>query len=126
MAAASREQPACPPCRPACLPAGLPARCVLGPPCVAAVRQLTPSCCSRVLPPPPLPTATAAASPAPPGRFFEQQPLGKLEAGREGERRLLYWLVEDAVKKRCAGGGWGDVGCVGRGRMGLQGQGARG
>jgi len=35
-------------------------------------------------------------------RFFEQQPLDKVEAGREGERRLLYWLVEDGVKKRCA------------------------
>ncbi|KAI7841479.1 hypothetical protein COHA_004873 [Chlorella ohadii] len=35
-------------------------------------------------------------------RFFEQQPLDKVEAGREGERRLLYWLVEDGVKKRYA------------------------
>ncbi|EFN54473.1 hypothetical protein CHLNCDRAFT_52919 [Chlorella variabilis] len=26
-------------------------------------------------------------------RFFEQQPLAKVEAGRDGERRLLYWLV---------------------------------
>jgi ribosome biogenesis protein MAK21 len=33
-------------------------------------------------------------------RFFEQQALDKVEAGREGERRLLYWLVEDGVKKR--------------------------
>lgn len=33
-------------------------------------------------------------------RFFEQQPLDKVEAGREGERRLLYWLVEDGIKKR--------------------------
>lgn len=35
-------------------------------------------------------------------RFFEQQPLDKVEAGREGERRLLYWLVEDGIKKRYA------------------------
>ncbi len=33
-------------------------------------------------------------------RYFEQQPLGKAEAGKEGERRLLYWLVEDGIKKR--------------------------
>ncbi len=33
-------------------------------------------------------------------RFFEQQPLDKVEAGKAGERRLLYWLVEDGVKKR--------------------------
>lgn len=32
--------------------------------------------------------------------FFEQQPLDKVEPGREGERRMLYWLVEDGVKKR--------------------------
>ncbi|KAL4421400.1 hypothetical protein ABPG75_010691 [Micractinium tetrahymenae] len=35
-------------------------------------------------------------------RFFEQQPLDKLEAGRDGERRLLYWLLEDGLKKRYA------------------------
>jgi ribosome biogenesis protein MAK21 len=33
-------------------------------------------------------------------RFFEQQPLAKTEAGREGERRLIYWLLEDGIKKR--------------------------
>ena len=43
-------------------------------------------------------------------RFFEQQPLAAVPAGgggREGERRLLYWLVEDGVKKRCGGEGCG-------------------
>ncbi|KAI3423892.1 hypothetical protein D9Q98_009726 [Chlorella vulgaris] len=35
-------------------------------------------------------------------RYFEQQPLDKAEAGKEGERRLLYWLVEDGIKKRYA------------------------
>ena len=33
-------------------------------------------------------------------RFFEQQPLDKAEAGKDGERRLLYWLLEDGIKKR--------------------------
>ncbi|GAB4813011.1 hypothetical protein N2152v2_000057 [Parachlorella kessleri] len=35
-------------------------------------------------------------------RFFEQQPLGALGPGKEGERQLLYLLVEDAVKKKYA------------------------
>eukprot|EP00887_Chlorella_sp_A99_P005084 scaffold25.g5084.t1 len=40
-------------------------------------------------------------------RYFEQQPLGALGAGGaplgpEAKRRLLYWLVEDGVKKRYA------------------------
>ncbi len=36
-------------------------------------------------------------------RFFEQQPLAAVPAapqGKEGPRRLLYWLVEDGIKKR--------------------------
>ena len=34
--------------------------------------------------------------------FFEQQPLAALPDSKEGRRRLLYFFVEDAVKKRCA------------------------
>ena len=33
-------------------------------------------------------------------KFFEQQPVEAQEAGKEGERRLLYWLLEDGIKKR--------------------------
>ena len=32
--------------------------------------------------------------------FFEQQPLGALPEGKEGARRLLYYYMEDAIKKR--------------------------
>ena len=35
-------------------------------------------------------------------RFLSQQPLRALAAGREGDRRLLYWHLEDCIKKRCA------------------------
>lgn len=41
-------------------------------------------------------------------RFLSQQPLRALAAGREGERRLLYWHLEDCIKKRCAA--WGSTG----------------
>ena len=33
-------------------------------------------------------------------KYFDQQPLGLEGAGKVGEKRLLYWLVEDMVKKR--------------------------
>jgi ribosome biogenesis protein MAK21 len=32
--------------------------------------------------------------------FFEQQALSLLPEGKEGSRRLLYYYMEDAVKKR--------------------------
>lgn len=32
--------------------------------------------------------------------FFEQQALASLPEGKEGIRRLLYYYMEDAVKKR--------------------------
>uniref|UniRef100_A0A383VK77 CCAAT-binding factor domain-containing protein n=1 Tax=Tetradesmus obliquus TaxID=3088 RepID=A0A383VK77_TETOB len=35
-------------------------------------------------------------------KVLESQPLGLLPPGREGERRLLLWAVEDAVKSRYA------------------------
>lgn len=34
-------------------------------------------------------------------RFLSQQPLASLPNSREGERRLLYWHLEDCIKKRC-------------------------
>lgn len=61
----------------------------------------------------PLPPATR---PAPPAqelflthllpdrklRVLEAQPLAALPPGKDGERRLLMWAVEDAVKSRYA------------------------
>lgn len=35
-------------------------------------------------------------------RFLSQQPLAALPNSREGERRLLYWHLEDCIKKRYA------------------------
>ena len=32
--------------------------------------------------------------------FLELQPLGALPEGRDGQRRLLYFYLEDAIKKR--------------------------
>lgn len=34
-------------------------------------------------------------------RFFEEQPLGRVPPGREGDRVLLQFVVEDAMKRRC-------------------------
>ncbi len=40
-------------------------------------------------------------------RWLGQQPLGGLAGGgREGERRLLLWTLEDALKQRCAVRRW--------------------
>ena len=33
-------------------------------------------------------------------RSLDQQPLASLPPGREGARRLLYWHLEDCIKKR--------------------------
>ena len=33
-------------------------------------------------------------------RFFEEQPLAAVPAGKEGVRRLLYWHLEDQLKRR--------------------------
>ena len=33
-------------------------------------------------------------------KFFEQQPLAMVPANKEGSRRLLFWYVEDCLKKR--------------------------
>ena len=33
-------------------------------------------------------------------RFFEQQPLGAVPDNKEGNRRLLFYYVEDCLKKR--------------------------
>lgn len=33
-------------------------------------------------------------------RFFEQQPLAAVPANKEGSRHLLFWYVEDCLKKR--------------------------
>ena len=33
-------------------------------------------------------------------KFFEQQPLAVVPANKEGSRRLLFWYVEDCLKKR--------------------------
>ena len=33
-------------------------------------------------------------------RSLGQQPLGALPAGRDGARRLLYWHLEDCIKRR--------------------------
>lgn len=63
--------------------------------CVAVRWAAAPGCTNLVMRLAPLPWPCA-----PPRRFFEQQPLEALESGREGERRLLYWLVEDGMKKR--------------------------
>jgi ribosome biogenesis protein MAK21 len=35
-------------------------------------------------------------------KVLESQPLGQLPPGREGQRLLLLWAVEDAVKSRYA------------------------
>ena len=35
-------------------------------------------------------------------RFFEEQPLARVPPGREGDRALLQFVVEDAMKRRCA------------------------
>ena len=35
-------------------------------------------------------------------RFFEQQPLAAIKPGREGDRALLLWTFEDALKKKYA------------------------
>ena len=35
-------------------------------------------------------------------RFFEEQPLARVPPGREGDRVLLQYVVEDAMKRRCA------------------------
>ncbi|KAK9819570.1 hypothetical protein WJX81_001337 [Elliptochloris bilobata] len=35
-------------------------------------------------------------------RFFEEQPLARVPSGRDGNRTLLLFLVEDAIKKRYA------------------------
>lgn len=32
---------------------------------------------------------------------FEKRPFGALPSGREGGQVLLYWLMEDGIKKRC-------------------------
>ena len=34
--------------------------------------------------------------------FFEQQSLGSLPVGKAGRRHMLYFYMEDAIKKRCA------------------------
>ena len=34
-------------------------------------------------------------------RFFEEQPLARVPPGREGDRVLLQYVVEDAMKRRC-------------------------
>ena len=34
--------------------------------------------------------------------FFEQHPLAALPAGNEGRHRLMYYYMEDAIKKRWA------------------------
>lgn len=33
-------------------------------------------------------------------KFFEQQPLAAVPTSKEGARRLLFWYVEDCLKKR--------------------------
>ena len=33
--------------------------------------------------------------------FLEQQPLASLPAGNEGRHYLMYFYMEDAIKKRC-------------------------
>lgn len=33
-------------------------------------------------------------------RWLGQQPLAALPTGRDGERRLLLWTLEDAIKQR--------------------------
>jgi len=33
-------------------------------------------------------------------KFLEQQPVHSLPEGRDGRKRLLFWCVEDAVKRR--------------------------
>ena len=33
-------------------------------------------------------------------RWLAQQPLAALEPGRQGEKRLLFWHLEDSIKKR--------------------------
>ena len=38
-------------------------------------------------------------------RSLAQQPLAALPPGREGSRHLLYWYLEDCIKKRYGRGG---------------------
>jgi ribosome biogenesis protein MAK21 len=33
-------------------------------------------------------------------RWLAQQPLASLPPGRDGERRLMLWVFEDALKQR--------------------------
>ena len=33
-------------------------------------------------------------------KFFEQQPLAAVPGNKEGRKRLLYWYLEDCIKKR--------------------------
>lgn len=35
-------------------------------------------------------------------RWLAQQPLASLPPGRDGERRLMLWVFEDALKQRWA------------------------
>lgn len=36
-------------------------------------------------------------------KWLGQQPLAALEQNKAGEKRLLLWTLEDALKQRCAG-----------------------
>lgn len=33
-------------------------------------------------------------------RFFEEQPLAAVPSNKDGQRRLLYYYVEDQIKRR--------------------------
>jgi ribosome biogenesis protein MAK21 len=35
-------------------------------------------------------------------KFFEEQPLSAVPSSKDGLRRLLYYYVEDQIKRRCS------------------------